>query len=54
MGPGGSTPAPIYILEDGNIISEINIGKDLGLAGFTHIHNAAFRVITQADGSERF
>ena len=42
---GGSTPAPIYILRDGEIVSELNIGRDLGLPGFTHIHNAAFRVI---------
>ena len=44
-GPGGSTPAPIYVFDDGNLVSEINIGRDLGLPGFTHIHNAAFRVV---------
>lgn len=52
-GPGGTTPAPIYILKDGNIVSELNVEKDLGLKGFTHIHNAVFRSIRQADGSER-
>lgn len=53
-GPGGSTPAPIYVFEDGNLISELNIGRDLGLGGFTHIHNAVFRVIDREDGSRRF
>lgn len=53
-GPGESTPAPIYVFEDGNLISEINIGRDLGLDGFTHIHNAVFRVIVNADGSRKF
>ena len=52
-GPGGLTPAPIYILENGNVAAELNIGRDLGLEGFTHIHNAAFRVIRQADGTEK-
>lgn len=52
-GPGGSTPAPIYLLRDGNIVSEINIGKDLGLPGFTHIHNAAFRIVEGDDGRPR-
>jgi hypothetical protein len=52
-GPGDSTPAPIYVFEDGNLISELNIGRDLGLDGFTHIHNAVFRVNLDADGSER-
>ena len=52
-GPGGSTPAPIYILEKGNLVAELNIGRDLGLEGFTHIHNAAFRVVEQPDGSEK-
>lgn len=49
-GPGGSTPAPIYILRDGNVVAELNIGKDLGLPGFTHIHNAAFHVLRREDG----
>jgi hypothetical protein len=53
-GPGGSMPAPIYVFEDGNLVSEINIGQDLGLDGFTHIHNAVFRVIDGSDGSRRF
>ncbi len=53
-GPGESTPAPIYVFEDGNLVSEINIGRDLGLAGFTHIHNAVFRVIEGEDESRKF
>ncbi len=53
-GPGDSTPAPIYVFDDGNLVAEINIGRDLGLDGFSHIHNAAFRVIEGADGSRRF
>ena len=52
-GPGGSTPAPIYILEDGNLVAELNLGRDLSLEGFTHIHNAAFHTVPQPDGSER-
>lgn len=52
-GPGNSTPAPIYILEKGNLVAELNIGRDLGLEGFTHIHNAAFRVVKRADGTEQ-
>ncbi|MFT5049159.1 MAG: hypothetical protein ACI8QZ_000549 [Chlamydiales bacterium] len=52
-GPGGATPAPIYILEQGNLVAELNIGRDLGLEGFTHIHNAAFRSVRQPDGRER-
>jgi len=53
-GPGGSMPAPIYVFEDGNLVSELNIGRDLGLDGFTHIHNAVFRVIEDTDGSKKF
>ncbi|MFT5284265.1 MAG: hypothetical protein ACI8TQ_000421 [Planctomycetota bacterium] len=52
-GAGGSTPAPIYLLEDGNLVAELNVGRDLGLAGFTHIHNAAFHIVKQRDGSEK-
>lgn len=50
-GPGASTPAPIYIYEDGNLVSEINIGRDLGLEEFTHIHNAVFLVNELPSGS---
>jgi hypothetical protein len=53
-GPSGSTPAPIYVFDDGNLVSEINIGRDLGLAGFTHIHNAAFRVVENGAGAPTF
>lgn len=52
-GPGGSTPAPIYVLEEGNVVAELNIGRDLGLEGFTHIHNAAFRAVEREDGREQ-
>ena len=52
-GPGGSTPAPIYILRDGNVVAELNIGRDLGLPGFKHIHNAAFHVVKREDGSSQ-
>lgn len=52
-GPGGSTPAPIYLFRDGNLLAELNIGRDLGLEGFTHIHNAAFHPVRLADGSTR-
>ena len=52
-GPDGSTPAPIYILRDGNLVGELNIGRDLGLEGFTHIHNAAFCPVPQPDGGFR-
>ena len=52
-GPGGHTPAPIYILRDGNIASELKVVEDLGLAGFTHIHNATFRVIQRENGTEQ-
>lgn len=53
-GPLAGIPAPIYVFEDGNLISEINIGRDLGLAGFDHIHSAAFRVIERPDGATEF
>jgi hypothetical protein len=53
-GPGESTPAPIYLYEDGNLVSEINIGRDLGLERFTHVHNAVFRVLEGRDGSRTF
>ncbi len=52
-GPGGSTPAPILILRHGNLVAELNPGRDLGLPGFTHIHHAAFRVRRDSEGKER-
>ena len=52
-GPDGSTPAPIYVLEKGNMVAELNIGRDLGLEGFTHIHNAAFHTVAQPDGGRK-
>ena len=42
-GPDTSKGAPIYILEDDNLISTIMIKEDLGLENFTHIHNAVLR-----------
>ena len=39
--------APIYLLKDGKIISEINCKEDLGMVRFRHIHNAVLR---QVDG----
>lgn len=44
-GPDKSKGAPIYVLENGKLISAIMIKEDLGLANFTHIHNAAIRKI---------
>lgn len=52
-GPAGSTPAPIYIYRDGNLAAELNVGRDLGLEGFTHIHNAAFRAVHRPDGTRK-
>lgn len=52
-GPGGSTPAPIYVLERGEIVAELNLARDLGLDEFVHIHDAAFHRVVDADGTER-
>ncbi len=46
-GAGGSTPAPIHLLRDGNIIATLNLQQDLGLEGWTHVHNAAIRVLSK-------
>lgn len=48
-GPKGETPAPIYLLENGNLVAELNLGRDLGLEGFMHIHNAAFHIVEDGD-----
>ncbi|NCF55789.1 MAG: hypothetical protein GWP41_05930 [Planctomycetia bacterium] len=44
-GAGGKTPAPIHILEEGNLVSTLRLQEDLGLEGWTHVHNAAVRRI---------
>ena len=44
-GAGGSTPAPIHLLQDGNIVATLKLQEDLGLEGWTHVHNAAIRVL---------
>jgi hypothetical protein len=54
-GPDRSKGAPVYVLEDGRVISTIMPKEDLGLQNFTHVHNAVlhkvggkFYVIVQA------
>src|SRR5258708_18731666 len=42
-GPDPSKGAPIYIMENDKLISTIMPKEDLGLANFTHIHNAVLR-----------
>jgi len=44
-GPDKSKGAPIYILEDGKLISTIMPKEDLGLEKFVHVHNAALRKV---------
>ncbi|HYK89859.1 MAG TPA: hypothetical protein VE398_13875 [Acidobacteriota bacterium] len=44
-GPDKEKGAPIYVLENEKLISTIMIKEDLGLANFTHVHNAAIRKI---------
>jgi len=44
-GPDTSKGAPIYILEDGKVISTIMPKEDLGLENFKHNHNAVLRKI---------
>ncbi len=44
-GPDKKKGAPIYVLENENLVSTIMIKEDLGLPNFTHIHNAAIRKI---------
>lgn len=44
-GPDPSKGAPIYILENGKLISTIFPKDDLGLTNFKHIHNAVLRKI---------
>jgi hypothetical protein len=44
-GPDRSKGAPIYILENDNLISTIMPKEDLGLKNFQHIHNAVLREV---------
>ncbi len=46
-GAGGKTPAPIHLLQDGNIAATLKLQEDLGLDGWTHVHNAAIRVLSK-------
>ncbi len=42
-GPDRSKGAPIYILEDDQVISTVMAKEELGLANFQHVHNAVLR-----------
>ncbi|MFN7932358.1 MAG: hypothetical protein U0R19_03475 [Bryobacteraceae bacterium] len=42
-GPDRSKGAPIYIMENDQLISTVMIKEDLGLPNFQHIHNAVMR-----------
>jgi hypothetical protein len=42
-GPDRSKGAPIYILENDQLISTVMPKEELGLANFTHVHNAVLR-----------
>jgi hypothetical protein len=42
-GPDRGKGAPIYILENDQLVSTIMAKEDLGLANFQHIHNAVLR-----------
>jgi hypothetical protein len=44
-GPDQSKGAPIYILENDQLISTVMIKEDLGLPLFDHIHNATMRKV---------
>jgi hypothetical protein len=44
-GPDKKKGAPIYVLENGKLISTVMIKEELGLPNFAHIHNAAIRKI---------
>ena len=44
-GPDRSKGAPIYILENDQLISTIMPKEDLGLTNFKHVHNAVFREV---------
>ena len=44
-GPDRSQGAPIYLLDNGKVVSTVLIKEELGLDGFQHIHNAVVRKI---------
>jgi hypothetical protein len=44
-GPDRSKGAPIYLLENDQLVSTIMPKEDLGLPNFTHVHNAAVKKI---------
>jgi hypothetical protein len=44
-GPDRTKGAPIYVIENDQVISTIMIKEDLGLATFQHIHNAVLREV---------
>jgi hypothetical protein len=44
-GPDRSKGAPIYLLENDQLISTIMPKEDLGLSNFQHIHNAVLREV---------
>lgn len=44
-GPDRSKGAPIYIMENDQLVSTIMPKEDLGLANFQHIHNAVLREV---------
>ncbi len=52
-GPGRSTPASFYILENGNVLSKVTPGE-LGVPIATHIHNAGLRVLERANGEKQW
>lgn len=49
-GPGGKTPAPVYIVDkEGEVVSTVKPKEDLGLRLFTHIHNVVWHVVGDGD-----
>jgi hypothetical protein len=44
-GPDRSKGAPIYIMENDQLISTVMPKEELGLANFKHIHNAVMREV---------
>lgn len=51
-GPGGATPAPIYVLDaEGTIVSTVKPKEELGLDLFTHVHNVTWHAV--GDGEAR-
>ena len=42
-GPDKKKGAPVYILEEDQLVSTLLCKEDLGLANFQHIHNAVLR-----------